>query len=107
MIFSGPHLLTKNYVISGSPLTEQNKISKTINDDIVDDPEEYWSHIIENWIDILDTENYLVNEEAMNNKIPEFEFGEHIIYSVKDPLTKWNLLELFNDSLKVPISFVF
>ncbi|CAG8734494.1 16333_t:CDS:1, partial [Racocetra fulgida] len=65
-----------------SLVTEQNEVSETINNDIIDDFEEYWFRMIENWIGILDTEN---NEEAMNYEIPEFEFGEHIIHPAEDP----------------------
>jgi len=86
---------------------EQSEDPETINDDIVDDPEDYWSRVIENWIDMVDAENHVDNEEIMDNETLEFEFGGRIIHPAEDPSAKWNLLELFDDSLEAPVSFAF
>ncbi|CAG8780280.1 15928_t:CDS:2, partial [Racocetra persica] len=79
--------------------------------DIVDkaetsDEKENWLNVIKNWVGILDSENRLENGEIVNDKLPEFEFGEHTTYLADDSLAKWNLLELFNNSLDLSISFV-
>ncbi|CAG8719936.1 16619_t:CDS:2, partial [Racocetra fulgida] len=64
---------------------EQSEDPETINDDIVDDPEDYWSCVIENWIDMVDAENHVDNEEIMDNEMLEFEFGGRIIHPAEDP----------------------
>ncbi|CAG8548272.1 4703_t:CDS:1 [Scutellospora calospora] len=63
---------------------EESEDPETINDDIVDDPEDYWSRVIENWIDMLDAENHVDNEEIMDNETLEFEFGGRIIHPAED-----------------------
>ena len=52
---------------------------------------------------MLDVENHLDNGEDINEESLEFELGGHIIHPTDDPLAKWDLLNLFNDSLEAPI----
>lgn len=62
-----------------------------------------WLQVVENWIKMLDIENHLDNGEDINEEPLEFELGGRIIHPADDPLAKWNLLDLFNDSLDAPI----
>ncbi len=62
-----------------------------------------WLQIIENWIKMLDVENHLDNGEDINKESFEFELGGRIIHLADDLLAKWNLLNLFNDSLEALI----
>ncbi len=52
---------------------------------------------------MLDIENHLDNGEDINEELLEFELGSHIIHLADNLLAKWNLLNLFNDSLEAPI----
>jgi|GEM_PF-5690262 len=62
-----------------------------------------WLQVVENWIKMLDIENHLDNGEDINEEPLEFELGGRVIHPADDPLAKWNLLDLFNDSLEAPI----
>ena len=52
---------------------------------------------------MLDVENHLDNGEDINKESFEFELGGRIIHLADDLLAKWNLLNLFNDSLEALI----
>ena len=77
-------------------IEENNDINKIHNVD-------HWLQMIENWIKMIDTENYLNNGEDVNEELLEFELAGHAIHLVDDLLAKWDLLNLFNDLLKAPI----
>jgi hypothetical protein len=90
-------------------LSESSETPERTEENIDDNAEEYWSQIIESWIDIVNIEDQLENGETIDNEILgfEFKFGSRITHPADDLSAKWKLLELFDDSLEAPISFVF
>ena len=64
---------------------------------------DHWLQMVENWIKILDTENHLDNGEDVDEKPLEFELAGRAIHLADDPLAKWDLLNLFNDTLEASI----
>ncbi|CAG8511836.1 10575_t:CDS:1, partial [Ambispora gerdemannii] len=74
--------------------------TNTIQDIEVSD-QEHWERVIENWFEMLETENYLPESEIVENF--EFEFGGHDIHPADDSLAKWELFNLFNNSLEAPV----
>ncbi|CAG8643658.1 3824_t:CDS:1, partial [Funneliformis mosseae] len=51
---------------------------------------------------MLNTENCLDSSDNINEEPIEFELGSHDIHLADDLMAKWNLLNLFNDSLETP-----
>jgi len=52
---------------------------------------------------MLDAENHLDNGDNVSEEPIEFELGGHTIHPADDPMAKWDLLNLFNNSLEAPI----
>ncbi|CAG8727004.1 3961_t:CDS:2 [Cetraspora pellucida] len=102
-------LLTEPSEMTESKLTKAVEITGEgmINDSETSDDKEHWSNVVEDWIETLDLENRLENGEIVSDEPPEFEFCRRMIYLADDPLAKWNLSELFDNSLDAPIFFVF
>ncbi|CAG8538652.1 2071_t:CDS:2 [Scutellospora calospora] len=68
---------------SNSPLAEQNETHET-TDEEVNDAEDNWLCVIENWIDMLNDENCLDNGEAISNEELEFELTRYITHPAED-----------------------
>ena len=64
---------------------------------------DHWSQIVEDWIKMLDTENHLDNGDNISEEPIEFELGGRNIHPADDPTAKWDLLNLFDNSLEAPI----
>ncbi len=64
---------------------------------------DHWLRIVENWIEMLDTENHLDNGNNVSEEPIEFELGGYAVHPADDSMAKWNLLNLFNNSLEAPI----
>ena len=64
---------------------------------------DHWLRIVENWIEMLDTENHLNNGDNVSEEPIEFELGGRIIHPADDPIAKCDLLNLFNNSLEAPV----
>ncbi|UZO00341.1 uncharacterized protein OCT59_011475 [Rhizophagus irregularis] len=75
---------------------EDNNTSEILSAD-------HWLWMVENWVKMLDIENHLDNGENVNEEPIEFELGGRDIHPADDPLAKWDLLFLFNDSLEAPV----
>ncbi|CAB5302966.1 unnamed protein product [Rhizophagus irregularis] len=75
---------------------EDNNTSEILSAD-------HWLRMVENWVKMLDIENHLDNGENVNEEPIEFELGGRDIHPADDPLAKWDLLFLFNDSLEAPV----
>ncbi|CAG8783008.1 7031_t:CDS:1, partial [Racocetra fulgida] len=71
-----------------NPSTPDNPSARPSEISVEDDEEEHWSHVIENWIDMLNVENCLDNVETIDNEIPEFEFDEHITHPADNQKAK-------------------
>ena len=88
------------------PLSSSDTIiiedTNTIQDIEVSD-QDHWERIMEDWFEMLETENYVPESENENF---EFEFGGRSIHSADDSLAKWKLLDMFNDSLEAPVFIV-
>ncbi len=44
--------------------------------------------MIENWIKIIDTKNYLNNDKDVNEKLLEFKLADYAIYPANDLISK-------------------
>ncbi|RGB34187.1 hypothetical protein C1646_760843 [Rhizophagus diaphanus] len=75
---------------------EDNNTSEILSAD-------HWLRMVENWVKMLDIKNHLDNGENVNEELIEFELGGRDIHPADDPLAKWDLLFLFNDSLEAPV----
>ena len=64
---------------------------------------EQWAKKIENWIEMVDTENHLDSENVIDEETYDFEVGGHDTHLADNKLAKWKLLNLFNESLKIPV----
>ncbi|CAG8471191.1 10201_t:CDS:2 [Cetraspora pellucida] len=93
-------------LVSNDLSIQLSEITKMNNKDVVDDIKENWSHMMKNLISSLDSENCLDNSNVVDSKPLEFELHGHIIHPVDNLSAKWSLLELFDDSLEAPVSFV-
>ena len=107
-----PQIEPDNLPTEPSEMTELIEAAEITGEGMIDDSEtsddeEHWSNVVEDWIETLDLENRLENGEIVSDEPPEFEFCGRMIHPADDPLAKWNLSELFDDSLDAPISFVF
>ncbi|CAB4439693.1 unnamed protein product [Rhizophagus irregularis] len=67
---------------------------------------EQWTKIIESWIEMVNTENNSNNLDSREVEPYDFEVGGHDTHPADNPLTKWKLFDLFNDSLEAPIYMV-
>ncbi|RIA80134.1 hypothetical protein C1645_839235 [Glomus cerebriforme] len=56
-----------------------------------------WSHVIQNWIDMIREENYLNEDKPL-----EFTAVDRTIHPAEDPLAKWELNDIFNNRLESP-----
>ncbi|CAG8527218.1 2113_t:CDS:2 [Scutellospora calospora] len=86
------------FVSENSQLSEISQITEVTAEDVNDDPDVFSE---EN-----DEDNFNQNESS-SNEILEFELGGRITHLADDLLAKWNLLDLFNNSLEAPVSFAF
>ncbi|UZO23012.1 uncharacterized protein OCT59_015358 [Rhizophagus irregularis] len=67
---------------------------------------EQWTKIIESWIELVNTENNSNNLDSREVEPYDFEVGGHDTHPADNPLAKWKLFDLFNDSLEAPIYMV-
>ena len=81
-----------------------NTFEKTNNSNVLNT--EQWTKMVENWIEMVNTENNLNNNEVVVEETDDFEAGGHDIHPADNPLAKWNLLGLFNESLEAPIHII-
>ncbi|CAG8761841.1 10560_t:CDS:1, partial [Racocetra fulgida] len=94
------------FVSENSQLSEISQMTEVTAEDVNDDPdvfsEESWLNMVENWTNTVDDEDNFDQNESSSNETLEFELGGRITHPADDPLAKWNLLDLFNDSLEAP-----
>ncbi|GES95927.1 ribonuclease H-like domain-containing protein [Rhizophagus clarus] len=64
---------------------------------------EQWIKMIEHWIELVDTENHLDNDDVINEETYNFEVDGQDTHPADNPLAKWKLLDLFNESLEMPV----
>jgi hypothetical protein len=76
------------------------KASYSENDDIVNSTEQ-WVRIIQNWMGMVGEEN--IDHSDSNETGPDFIAVDRTIHPADDPLAKWNLYSVFNNSLESPI----
>ena len=82
-----------------------NTFGETNNNGNILDPEK-WTKMIENWIEMVDTENHLDSEDVIDEETYDFEVGGHNIHSADNSLAKWKLIDLFSESLEAPIYMI-
>ncbi|CAG8634489.1 4192_t:CDS:2, partial [Dentiscutata erythropus] len=64
---------------------------------------EQWNSVITDWTDMLDSENHLTNVNLFKKTPLYFEFVGLTVYPANDPLAKWDLATLFNNTLDAPV----
>lgn len=82
-----------------------NTFGETNNNGNILDPEK-WTKMIENWIEMVDTENHLDSEDVIDEETYDFEVGGHNIHPADNSLAKWKLIDLFSESLEAPIYMI-
>ncbi|GBC34060.2 ribonuclease H-like domain-containing protein [Rhizophagus irregularis DAOM 181602=DAOM 197198] len=75
---------------------------KTNNSDNINS--EQWTKIIEDWIKMVNAEININNTEVIGEETYEFEIGGQSIHPADNPLAKWKLLDLFNETLEAPVN---
>ncbi|GBC08965.1 hypothetical protein RclHR1_08510001, partial [Rhizophagus clarus] len=70
------------------------------NDDTINSTEQ-WVRIIQNWMGMVGEEN--IDHSGSNEMGPDFIAVDHTIHLANDPLAKWNLYSIFNNSLELPV----
>ena|SRR2546429_2532093 len=78
---------------------------ETNNRDNILNPEQ-WTKMIENWIEMVNTEINLDSEEVVGEETYDFEIGGHTTHPADNPLAKWKLFDLFSNSLEAPVYMV-
>ncbi|UZO20027.1 uncharacterized protein OCT59_011288 [Rhizophagus irregularis] len=75
---------------------------KTNNSDNINS--EQWTKIIEDWIKMVNAEININNTEVIGEETYEFKIGGQSIHPADNPLAKWKLLDLFNETLEAPVN---
>jgi hypothetical protein len=82
-----------------------NKVNNTFedaNNNVLNS--EQWAKMIENWIEMVNTESYSDNNnENVIDEDYDFEAGGHDTHPADNQLAKWKLLDLFDESLEAPV----
>ena len=90
-----------------SPIIDECNINNTFGETDIGNNNlnpEQWTRMVENWIEMVDTENPLDSEDVINEEETyDFEVGGHDTHPADNSLAKWKLLDLFSESLEAPI----
>jgi len=91
--------IINNIVFSDDEKVNESNLLDNNESDAINSTEQ-WANIMQNWMDMVNNENHLENE---NVDPLEFVAVDRTIHPADDPLSKWNLSKIFNNSLIVPV----
>ncbi|CAB4429287.1 unnamed protein product [Rhizophagus irregularis] len=86
------------------PIQEYQSDEEDTNDNDDNINSEQWTKIIEDWIKMVNAEINIDNTEVIGEDIYEFEISGQSIHPADNPLVKWKLLDLFNETLEAPVN---